>query len=144
MYQHVVVPLDGSPLGDSALDPGAALARQAGAHVVLYTQVERDAEADGAEARLKEVAAGLPAVATETSVSPAESAAAGIEQAARSLDDAIVCMSTHGRGGVGRSLLGSVAEDVLARLGGPLVLVGPHAAPDRFRLEGPLIACGDG
>jgi nucleotide-binding universal stress UspA family protein len=39
-------------------------------------------------------------------------------------------MSTHGRGGVGRALFGSVAEGALNEAAAPFLLVGPHVEPE--------------
>jgi nucleotide-binding universal stress UspA family protein len=51
-------------------------------------------------------------------------------------------MSTHGRGGLGRAVLGSVAEEALVDAAVPFVLVGPHhrAGP----LDGPVVLAIDG
>ena len=40
MYTHLLVPTDGSPLSDHALDQALALARALGARVTLFTVVE--------------------------------------------------------------------------------------------------------
>jgi nucleotide-binding universal stress UspA family protein len=46
----------------------------------------------------------------------------------------LLCMATHGRGGIARSFLGSVAQGVAGAAHDPLVLVGPRVddVPDRF------------
>jgi nucleotide-binding universal stress UspA family protein len=144
MYQHVVVPLDGSELAESAVPPAAELARRLDAKLVLYTRVEADARPADLEAYLADVTARFTDVDVKASVTAAESAAAGIEQAAAAAEQPIVCMSSHGRGGIGRSLLGSVAEEVLGRVSGPVLLVGPHVEAKRSPAEGPLIVCVDG
>jgi nucleotide-binding universal stress UspA family protein len=41
----------------------------------------------------------------------------------------LIAMSTHGRGGLGRALYGSVADDVLRRTAVPILLVPAPAAP---------------
>ncbi len=38
--------------------------------------------------------------------------------------DAVLCMATHGRGGIGAAVLGSVAKQIICRSTEPLVLVG--------------------
>lgn len=52
---------------------------------------------------------------------PSEAVAAHVEQAAADL----VVMSTHGRGGLERAWLGSVADRLIRRVGVPLLLVRP-------------------
>ena len=53
-------------------------------------------------------------------------------------------MATHGRSGLGRALLGSVAETVLQRTDHPVILIGPDAAPDRAIDSGVLALATDG
>jgi nucleotide-binding universal stress UspA family protein len=52
-------------------------------------------------------------------------AADGILGAAKDSDIDLIAMATHGRGGVGRLLLGSVAQRVLNRTTAPLLLIHP-------------------
>jgi nucleotide-binding universal stress UspA family protein len=49
---------------------------------------------------------------------------------ARDTEDSIVCMTSHGRGGLRWGLLGSVAEDVVRRAERPTFLVGRHCRED--------------
>ena len=135
----VLVPLDGSRLAEGALDPAIGFARD-GAKLVLLRAVEAHsvpfsdpaaaqvAVIEEAEAYLAAVAARLRsagATNVETSVwygPPAESIAeaAGLRKA-----DLIV-MSTHGRTGLGRLVLGSVAESVLRTTSTPILLLRPE------------------
>jgi len=55
----------------------------------------------------------------------------------------LIVMATHGRMGVGRALLGSVAETVVRDTGKPVFLIGPHADPTPRRLQS-LLLCLDG
>jgi nucleotide-binding universal stress UspA family protein len=45
--------------------------------------------------------------------------------------DTLLVMATHGRTGVRRAVLGSVAEKVLRSAADPVLLAGPHLEPDR-------------
>jgi universal stress protein family protein len=38
----------------------------------------------------------------------------------------VVVLGTHGRGGLKKLVLGSVAEEVVRRVGCPVITVGPH------------------
>src|SRR5690606_38161809 len=59
--------------------------------------------------------------------------------------DALLCMATHGRGGIGSTVLGSVATQVVCRSTRPLVLVGPHCRTALLPAErGRLLVCSDG
>lgn len=49
-----------------------------------------------------------------------------ITAVATATPDSMIVMATHGRGGLGRMLLGSVAEAVLKASANPVLLVGEH------------------
>jgi nucleotide-binding universal stress UspA family protein len=51
-----------------------------------------------------------------------------ILEAARACNASMIAMATHGRGGLGRLLLGSVAQRVLNRATAPLLLIRPQGA----------------
>ncbi|MDA2944512.1 MAG: universal stress protein [Actinomycetota bacterium] len=58
-------------------------------------------------------------------------------------DGSIVVMSSAGRGR-SAALLGSVAEDLLGQLHGPVLLVGPEVDIDSFHLDGRILVPVDG
>ena len=58
-------------------------------------------------------------------------------------DGSIVVMSSAGRGR-SAALLGSVAEDLLRELHGPVLVVGPEVEVDTFRLDGRVLVPVDG
>jgi nucleotide-binding universal stress UspA family protein len=159
-YDRILVPLDGSPLAEQVLPylepltaklgstiillratkaPGtlifgtAAGAEPVGGPVVDPTPlVER--ERQEAAAYLRVVAEGLRrngvAVECEQAEGPAEEI---IAARARSLGADLVAMTTHGRGGLGRLVFGSVADAVLQSAPCPILLVratkdGAHSA----------------
>ncbi|HVZ72880.1 MAG TPA: universal stress protein [Polyangia bacterium] len=62
-------------------------------------------------------------IATHVSVVDGGSAAEALVQAAERLDVDVVCLASHGRGGVGRAFLGSVAQDVVRRARRPVFVV---------------------
>lgn len=137
----VLVPLDGSDLAERALPTAVRIAQQHGARLALVRaaeahvppgvdpsdqQVAAVGEAErylaGIEARLSE--AGLEV----ESVVPYGDSAAGILLEVRLRQAELVVMSTHGRGGMSRLLLGSVAMAVLEKSPVPLLLIPPMAA----------------
>lgn len=143
-YNSVLVPLDGSDLAERALDPALAVARRFDAGIVLYAQADSEATAAEREGYLSDVAGRLTGIAVTVRGDTATSPAAGIEQLAGASGPTLVCMSSHGRGGLGEAVLGSVAEDVLRRIADPVLLVGPEAEADRLPVEGPLVVSVDG
>ncbi len=134
----VLVPLDGSRLAETALDAAVGFARE-GATLVLLRAAEAHAsllmdpneaqvaavsEADAYLAGVAERIRRAGAADVATSVwygPPAESIA---EAAAYRKADLIV-MSTHGRSGLGRLVLGSVAESVLRATSTPILMLRP-------------------
>lgn len=138
-FARILVPLDGSTLADGILAEARALASSLGAGLVLarviepanysraYSMTDIGAlEAGKAEAvadYLKEVAARLEAdgCRVQTDVMFGDPAIAILEHAARVEAD-IIAMSTHGRSGLDRWLMGSVAEKVLMGSQVPVLL----------------------
>ena len=145
MYKRVLVPLDGSELGESIMPFILQIAGPLDMTVVLVRVLEpappmavedtRYFPGDLAELQrdaenyLAAVAAGLRArgvdVTWETRVGRPDTE---ILAAARSAGADLLAMSTHGRSGVGRLLFGSVAEQVLRQADGPVFLIREHGA----------------
>lgn len=143
MYGRVIVPLDGSRLAEQALAPARDLAKAFGAGLVLLSVADSEDRVMQLKAYLIELDAdrelGAEFIAVQ-GTRPAEAIRATAEKAG----DAMVVMGTHGRGGVRRAVLGSVAEEVLATFEGPLVLIGPSFRPGPALRPLNLIACVDG
>lgn len=128
----VLVALDGSAFSEAVLEPAANLAADLGGNVVL-TRVAEEDEASTREAveYLSEVQVRLIAQRPSLQVGvdvrhgkPAE----GIEEAAARLRAALIAMATHGRGGITRTIFGSVAGELLRHGEVPLVLFRPAPA----------------
>ena len=127
-FDHVLVPLDGSPEADRALDPAIVLAHRTGVAVTLLSQ-EVEGSDEGRGDHLAALAARHGGEATiDTVVVDRESAVLAITEACR--PGTLVCMASHGRGR-SQSVLGSVAEAVLRTVGRPVLMVGPRAEVDR-------------
>ena len=124
MITKVVVPLDGSALAERAVTPARSLAERIGASLVLVTARRGDDDVGEARQCLDKQAAELGFDRVETAIVHDRSAAEAVLTQARD-PNAVVCMSSHGRSGVGRAMLGSVAEDVLRGSDRPVLVVGP-------------------
>jgi nucleotide-binding universal stress UspA family protein len=141
--QTVVVPLDGSELSERALGPGLAIARRAGAELRLVACPWEGVPVD-VEAYLADHAAGIDLEEVRTVVGH-EKPALAVLDAVVGAPDPIICMSTHGHTGVGRALLGSVAEEVICTAPCPVLLCGPEARPESLGFTGShLVVCTDG
>jgi nucleotide-binding universal stress UspA family protein len=145
MVRSIIVPLDGSPLGEQALPMAMKIARLASAHLQLVhvhvpvtpigaeVPLPYDARLDatlqdGERAYLdrlvKRVAEVSPvAVGADLVEGPVELALA--KQVAKIGADLMV-LTTHGRGFLARSWLGSVADELVRCLHIPILLVHPR------------------
>ncbi len=138
----ILVPLDGSSLAAAAIETAIDLAagpfslvlmRAAEAHVLpgadptdMQVTVVREAEEYLASVRDDLAKRGITNV--ETSVWYGAAARAIIDAARLQKADLIV-MSSHGRSGLGRLILGSVAESVLRGTTVPVCIVRVPGAP---------------
>ena len=139
-----VVPLDGSPYSERALPVATALAQRAGGSLLLVSAEDhgplRPAE------YLAQIAASPRAVPVET-VCIAETdtyPAEAIVKVVHESDNRVVCMTSHGRGGLRWGILGSVAEEVMRRAERPTFLIGRHCQEDFLTNARYLLACSDG
>jgi nucleotide-binding universal stress UspA family protein len=149
MTKRIVVPLDGSTTAEMALPHAVAMSRATGYGIVLLRVVpppvvvnssawtvaptinvwedwEEEVNAEGdylavVGERLRNMGIEVTAKLLED-----DPASAIVYFAEHHPDVAMVVMSTHGRGGLSRWLLGSVAEKVLHALPVPLLLVRSH------------------
>jgi nucleotide-binding universal stress UspA family protein len=141
-FDKILVPLDGSALAEAAVAKAVALAGETGSLMLVraaeahtlpgadpteaQVEVVREAEEylEAVRARLKRD--GCPRVETSVWYGPAASA---IVDAARLRRADLIVMSTHGRSGLGRLILGSVAESVLRGTTTPILLLRAEEAP---------------
>lgn len=140
----ILIPLDGSRLAEAALpkavelvrnNPDATLILLRAAEATTFPGVDPiDAQVSvvqEAEDYLETVAARL----REDGVSGVKTsvwygaAAPSILEAARMANPDLIMMSTHGRAGIGRLIVGSVAESVLRGTRTPIFLVRVEGTP---------------
>ena len=146
MYKHLLIATDGSELAGKAVSNGLALARELNASVTAVTvtepwpPVEMAAKMEQGKLHPIEdfekgvanwangVLAGVAAKAKEMGVAcetvhiadhhPAD----GIIETSRTRDCDLIVMASHGRRGVKKLLLGSVANEVLAHSSMPVLI----------------------
>ena len=145
MFKHLLVPLDGSALAESALPAALEIANSFDSEVTLLhvalppfllaklnTPNFAELLATLREDSRREAAAYLQtkqaALQTETSqvnshVAFGDSAASVILDTADELGIDTIVMSTHGQGGIRRWVFGSVADKVLQQATIPIVLI---------------------
>ena len=140
MFKHLMVPLDGSRLAEAALPAAVLLAQKLKASLTLMHVIERNAPrevhgerhlilADEANAYLDEVVqrACPPDLQVARHVHMQEVADVGqsIADHVRELSPDLIVMCTHGRGGLRDLMFGSVAQQVVARVSSPVLLIRP-------------------
>ncbi len=131
--ETLLVPVDSTVDGAVALSAATPLARACKAKLVLVHAAAGSADgasyADAMAARLRET--GLDAEGRVVSGQPADV----ISFVSKNVDADLIVMSTHARGGPMRTLLGSVADEVVRRSRRPVLLVRRSAV-----VPGPLEA----
>lgn len=140
---RIVVPLDGSELARAALVPAKELARRSGARLELLTTKVAEGPSEPTSF-LDDIADEIDGVELRTAIrterDPVEAIEAVVDEDESS---ALIVMSSHGRGRVRRSVLGSTAELVVASGSAPAVVVGPAFEPDAFDPDGPILVALD-
>jgi nucleotide-binding universal stress UspA family protein len=87
----------------------------------------QDAEQEGAQGSLRKVAERLGQLGITTVIATPEGPAAdAILEHARKEGTNLIAMTTHGRTGLGRMFLGSIADEVLRNSACPVLLVRVH------------------
>ncbi|HEU5199716.1 MAG TPA: universal stress protein, partial [Ktedonobacterales bacterium] len=135
MFTHMLVPLDGSPLAETALIPAAALAKRFGAELLLMRAAlstdapggdsfpEQSLLASGSQVYLDRLAGQLAksGITVHTIVTDEEPAEGILTQTNLDQVDLIV-MATHGRTGFDALLHPSVTWKVLSRTSAPILV----------------------
>ncbi len=143
MYSRILVPLDGSPVAEAVLTQAVMLAKCGGSEIVLLSVVNHPnvdyyipdpsmavtafmEQQRATKDYLSHVAADLTAQGIRVRIELCEGAVAEaiLDYAATTQAD-LIAMSTHGRSGIGRFLLGSVAEKVIRSAKVPVLLIRP-------------------
>lgn len=141
MYKKLLVPLDGSKTAEKVLPFARALGGALKIPVELLEVVDLSAMSlhvaadkaryldvliaegeNSAREYLKEIAATFPGVEVSCTVERGRPGEAIVEHAT-AVKETLIMMATHGRSGVNRWLMGSVAEKVLRGATTPLFLV---------------------
>jgi nucleotide-binding universal stress UspA family protein len=144
MEPKILVPLDGSALSERAIEPAEKIAKGIGYEVVLFrvidTRLETTLEAEPEEERraasgiiekattyLEGIASRIEGKGIKTRIEVGVGYPHMAILALADKEDAeFIIMSTHGRTGISRALMGSVAEKVVYSTKRPVMLVKPE------------------
>ncbi|WP_420644544.1 universal stress protein [Candidatus Leptofilum sp.] len=146
MFNHILVPLDGSHLAEAALPPAMELASKFNSELTLVwviqpphlimtaangsvyaqllTEMRNQSEQD-ARAYLRGHQGSLrqQGFVTHAQVTEGENVADALLDVAANLAVDTIVMSTHGRSGISRWVFGSVADKVLRYANVPVLLI---------------------
>ncbi len=145
-FRKIVVPLDGSELAESALGPAREFAGLFDSKLLLVRVVPAPVEltavtgvpgvplageghrtrVDEAETYLGEVRSRMDGDRTAVAVVEASGAAEGVVEQARKEGADLIALSTHGRGGLARAVLGSVTDKVIRTSHLPVLVARPE------------------
>jgi nucleotide-binding universal stress UspA family protein len=141
MYKKILVPLDGSELAKSALDQAEKLAQTFDAEIILFQVVPfmpiygspelvtplivDEKQKEAAEKYLANLVEELKkrGLKTTATVRTGQQVAVEIIDFAKESGVDLIVMCTHGRSGISRWVLGSIAHKVLTRAETPILLV---------------------
>lgn len=147
MYDHILIPTDGSDVAQKGVDHALSLAKALQAKVTIIVVTERfpyyvsggfgwvalpidvesydAAQKEFAEQQLKRVKDAADKIDVPADVLHVENAnpADAIVEAAVANGCSLIVMSSHGRRGVGRLLLGSQTNNVLTHSPVPVLVV---------------------
>jgi nucleotide-binding universal stress UspA family protein len=143
MFSTVTVPIDGSPAGDRAIPPAVRLARAVDAKLELVSLVAPHMDSTLERTALEERAGALDDISAEVRIIESLTFGRTLAEWGAS-DDRLLCLSTRGRGALGKALLGSVAGDVAHAAMTPFVMVGPDVDIDVDGSFSSIVGCVDG
>lgn len=143
MVQHMIVAVDGSDDSWRAVDAAVALGRRCDASVDIIEVAFDEQYLLDAEFRVSDRLAqhDTTGVAVNAMAKVGTSAASAIAAEVDRHPDVLVVMASHGRGR-SAALLGSVAEDLIQQIYGPILVIGPRAVSSDF--SGPIVVTVDG
>lgn len=143
MFKHILVPIDGSPTAQLAVQKAVGLAKAFGARVTAifvidpypFTGVGTDfayGQAEYLSAATAEANAAIKnakttfeqaGIGVDTSVVEAHATWRGVVEAAQAVQADLIVMGSHGRSGLEKLVLGSVTQAVLSHTRLPVLVV---------------------
>lgn len=145
MFQHLIVPIDGSAASWAAVPIAARMAAAVDGKLDVVTVVDRLADVATARDELERGIArhaGLP-VEPMAHVLANDSVARALSDHLEGMSGAMIVMSSHGHGR-SAAVLGSTVDHLLRLTYGPIIVVGPHVDSASGSLTGAYVVPVDG
>lgn len=146
MFKHILVPLDGSQLAESALPAAAYMAEKLASKVTLIHAIESNAPqevhgqphlrtAEKAELYLQEIRklwfAKVQMVDCHVHTAEVDNVARSIVEHSGELDYDLIVMCSHGRGKAKQLFMGSIAQTIIGLGSIPVMIIHPDATGTR-------------
>ena len=125
-FRIALVATDLSDFANRAVPYAYGIVGEAGeVHVVHVIDEDEDHDVAGLTTRLAALAPQGAGAATVTHVVPGDDPAKSIGETAERIGADVVCIASHGRSGLGRALMGSVADELLRACRRPVLVLRP-------------------
>lgn len=141
MYEHIIVPFDGTAAALAAGLAATDLSEVFGAELVLATAADLDGDL---VEQFKASAMARSDAHVTVWVEPSHVEAEAIATVAAHRPNSLICMYSNARTGVRRAVYGSLAEYLVRATDAPVVLFGPNWQPSSLVNLRNLIICLDG
>ena len=141
-YRAIIATTDGSDLSTLGLRGGARLAAQTGAALHVFHALSVRSDESEVRSLVEEILGDMEHQLVVEEVPGSETPAAAAAAYAAQLGSAVICLGTHGRGGVGSAVLGSTALSLVSQHRRSIVAFGPEAASPMAIVR--VVACVDG
>ena len=123
-FKRLLVASDGSPASEAAFEEALSMAKKTGAQLNLITASHGELDPKRAKALVKELAAAAQRLEVPLATfTPGGRPEEAIIQMATAKKIDLIIMGSHGRTGLKRLLLGSVAERVIGQAACPVLVV---------------------
>ncbi len=145
MFQHLIVPIDGSAASWSAVPVAGRMAAAVDGKLEVVTVVDRLADVRPAQNDLEQGLENIGQLPVEpiAQVLANDSVSRALATHLESTSGATVVMSSHGHGR-SAAVLGSTADELLRLTYGPIVVVGPQVGDAAGTLDGTYVVPVDG
>ena len=145
MFQHLIVPVDGSEASWRAVPIAARMAAVVNGGIDVVTVADRLTDIGPIRADLERMLGSLTElpVAASPVVLASDSVAGALARHLEEVNGGMIVISSHGHGR-SAAVLGSVADELLRLSFGPLVVVGPHVPASAGAVDGRYLVAVDG
>jgi nucleotide-binding universal stress UspA family protein len=141
-FDHVVVPLDGSPFSERALPIALAFAERLGAATDLIGIGGDHGVDERLRAQLDQLAHQVDGAFPATHIATASDALEPIRALSSQYPSPLVCVASHGCNRAGGVFVDALTGDLVGSTSLPILVVGPHARVPAA--DAPIVVCVDG